>query len=245
MFCFRDDRGPAAVAITDRHGGVSAAPFESLNLGTSAGDDVGSVERNFALVAEAFGADTDRLARMSQVHGADVSVVRDGDGLGVRPRADALVTDVPGVTLVVRVADCVPVLLADPGARVAGCVHAGRAGVLAGVAPAAVKAMRELGAGDLTAWIGPHVCGACYEVPEEMQEEVAAVVPETRATTSWGTPALDIGAGVTAQLAAAGCDVVDAARCTHESDDLFSYRRDGKTSGRFAGLVQIRPEVGR
>lgn len=245
MFCYRDSRGSAAVAVTDRHGGVSAAPFDSLNLGTAAGDDVAAVERNFALVADAFGTDPTRLVRMSQVHGADVAVVRDVDPTGARPRGDALVTDVPGLTLVVRVADCVPVLLSGAAGRtgsgVVGCAHAGRPGVLAGVVPAVVKTMRDLGADEITAWVGPHVCGACYEVPESMQEEVAGMVPESRARTAWGTPSLDIGAGVRAQLEAAGCAVVDASRCTRESADLFSYRRDGKASGRFAGLVQLSP----
>ena len=97
--------------------------------------------------------------------------------------------------------------------------------------------MREQGAERITAWIGPHVCGGCYEVPAEMQDEVAAVVPEARATTTWGTPSLDLGAGVRAQLTAAGVSVDDVSRCTRESPDLYSYRRDGRRSGRIAGLV--------
>ena len=94
----------------------------------------------------------------------------------------------------------------------------------------------------MTAWLGPSVCGSCYEVPAEMRAEVCAVVPEAWAETSWGTPAVDVAAGVRAQLAAAGVEVVDAGRCTLEHDDLFSYRRDGRRSGRMAGLVRIRPE---
>ncbi len=100
--------------------------------------------------------------------------------------------------------------------------------------------MRALGATGLTAWIGPHVCGACYEVPAEMQADVAAVEPAARAVTSWGTPSLDLGAGVRAQLESAGVTVVDAARCTRESADLYSYRRDGAAAGRLAGLVRLR-----
>ena len=118
-------------------------------------------------------------------------------------------------------------------------MHCGRPGLAAGVVPAAVARMRELGAHRLTAWVGPHVCGACYEVPAELQDEVAAVVPESRATTAWGTPSLDLGAGVRAQLAAAHVRVVDADRCTRESADLYSYRRDGTSAGRLAGLVRI------
>lgn len=158
---------------------------------------------------------------------------------GPRASADALVTDEPGVVLLVRAADCVPVLLADPRAGVIGAAHAGRPGVAAAVVPHAVEAMRDLGAQDLTAWIGPHVCGACYEVPQALQDEVAAAVPATRALTSWGTPSLDLGAGVRAQLEADGVKVVDVSACTRESPDLFSYRRDGPRSGRLAGLIRI------
>src|SRR5205085_1340280 len=124
---------------------------------------------------------------------------------------------------------------------IVGAAHCGRPGLLAGVVPATAQALRDLGAGSLTAWVGPHICGACYEVPADLQEEVAAAVPASRATTSWGTPSLDIGAGVRAQLEAAGVEVVDVSRCTRESADLYSYRRDGAGSGRQAGLIRVRP----
>ena len=180
----------------------------------------------------------DRLADLHQVHGHDVVVVADEPV--ERARADALVTDRTGVVLAVRAADCVPVLLADPVAGVVGAAHCGRPGLAAGVLPRTVEALRGLGARRLTAWLGPHVCGACYEVPEELQAEVAAVVPAARATTSWGTPSLDLGAGARAQLEEAGVALVDAGRCTRESADLFSYRRDGRAAGRLAGLVRLR-----
>ncbi len=179
------------------------------------------------------------LADLSQVHGSRVVLAEPGSP---RAEADGIVTDRADVVLLVRAADCVPVLLADPRAGVIGAAHAGRPGVASGVVTETVGAMRDLGARDLVAWIGPHVCGACYEVPAELQEEVAAVVPATRATTTWGTPALDIGAGVAAQLAAAGVRLigeVDASGCTRESADLYSYRRDGAGSGRLAGLIRI------
>jgi polyphenol oxidase len=142
--------------------------------------------------------------------------------------------------LMVRAADCVPLLLADAAAGVVGAAHAGRLGLAAGVVLRTVERMRELGASEVTAWVGPHVCGACYEVPAELQREVGAVVPASVATTSWGTPALDLGAGVRAQLEDAGVAVVDVARCTRESRDLFSFRRDGERAGRLAGLVRLR-----
>jgi purine-nucleoside/S-methyl-5'-thioadenosine phosphorylase / adenosine deaminase len=104
-----------------------------------------------------------------------------------------------------------------------------------------VERMREMGATEVTAWVGPHVCGSCYEVPADLQAEVGAVVPASIATTSWGTAALDLGAGVRAQLEQAGATVVDVARCTRESRDLYSFRRDGERAGRLAGLVRLRP----
>jgi YfiH family protein len=154
--------------------------------------------------------------------------------------ADALVTSLSDVVLMVRVADCVPVLLADLTSGVLGAVHAGRPGLVAGVVPRAVDAMRDEGAEAIRAWVGPHVCGGCYEVPSAMRADVSAVVPEAFAETSWGTPSVDVGAGVTAQLRARDVEVTDASRCTFEHEDLFSYRRQGPTSGRLAGLIRLR-----
>ena len=180
-----------------------------------------------------------RFARLNQVHGDGVLAV-DAPGPGPLddvPSGDALVTTTPGVGLMVRVADCVPVLLADAGAGVVGGVHAGRPGLALGIVDRAVERMREAGAARLVAWVGPHVCGGCYEVPEEMRAEVSALVPAAYAETTWGTPALDIGAGVRAQLAATGVEVVDVGGCTREDPLLHSYRRDGAAAGRLAGLV--------
>ena len=241
MFAYQDTRVGAAtvdVAFTDRHGGVSGGPYASLDLGRHAAES-GELETNLARLAEAFAGDAGTpLALMSPVHGRDVAVV---DAPGAPPVADGIVTGTAGLAVVVRVADCVPLLLADPDRGVVGAVHAGRPGLVAGVVPAAVDRLRELGAERLVAWVGPHVCGGCYEVPAEMQAEVAAAVPEAEATTTWGTPALDIGAGVVAQLKAAGVEMVDASRCTIEDEDLFSYRRQGPESGRLAGIVRVRP----
>jgi YfiH family protein len=180
-----------------------------------------------------------RFARVNQVHGDDVvTVVAPGPPpLADVPTADALVTTTPGLGLMVRIADCVPVLLADPVRGVLGAVHAGRAGVVLDVVGRAVERMRAEGAGDLVAWVGPHVCAGCYEVPEEMRDAVAARVPQTYAVTRWGTPALDLGAGVRAQLDARSIEVTTVDRCTREDPLLHSHRRDGAAAGRLAGLV--------
>lgn len=177
------------------------------------------------------------FARLTQVHGADVVEVDAPMPWGQAGTGDALVTVKRSLGLMIRVADCVPVLLADPVAGVIGAVHSGRPGTALDVTTRTVEAMRRRGAVDVVAWVGPHVCGSCYEVPESLREEVSAAVPETFAETSWGTPALDLGAGVRAQLERAGVEVVEVGGCTREEPSLHSYRRDGAEAGRFAGLV--------
>ncbi|WP_408899151.1 polyphenol oxidase family protein [Nocardioides sp. R1-1] len=177
------------------------------------------------------------FARMDQVHAADV-VDREGAADGV-PTADGQVSAARELGLMVRVADCVPVVLADLASGVIGVAHAGRRGVQEDVVTRTVERMRLLGATELAAWVGPHICGRCYEVPATLREEVAARVPSTYAETSWGTPALDLGAGVTAQLAASGVAVTTVPGCTREEPRLHSYRRDGDAAGRFAGLVWL------
>jgi YfiH family protein len=148
----------------------------------------------------------------------------------------------------VVVADCVPVLLADASAGVGAAVHAGRRGLVDGVVQAAVAAMVAAGArpGRVRAAIGPAICGRCYEVPAALRDEVADVVPGVAATTSWGTPALDLPAGVAAVLAAAGVTGVHRTGwCTHTDDRFFSHRRStrtGEAPGRCAAVVAVRPD---
>lgn len=233
----------AHFAFTDRWGGVSSAPYAELNLGGAVGDEPAAVRRNRELAAGALGLDPADVVWMNQVHGREVAVVTGRQAEGEAPRVDAVVTSRPGLALAVLTADCTPVLLADPEAGVVAGAHAGRPGLAAGVVPAAVEAMVGLGArpSRITAVIGPTVCGRCYEVPEQLRAEVAAAVPAAHATTSWGTPALDLPAGVHAQLAEAGVtDLHRSPVCTRESADHFSYRREQRT-GRLAGYVWLDP----
>ncbi|MFE2284930.1 peptidoglycan editing factor PgeF [Streptomyces sp. NPDC059443] len=232
----------AHFAFTDRWGGVSAVPYEELNLGGAVGDDPAAVRANRTAAAKALGIAPDLVVWMNQVHGRDVAVV-DGPWAAdmAIPSVDAVVTARRGLALAVLTADCTPVLLADPVAGIAGAAHAGRPGLVAGVVTAAVEAMVSLGADParMVARTGPAVCGRCYEVPAEMRAAVAEVVPAAYAETSWGTPAVDVVAGVHAQLAEAG--VVNSYRspvCTLESRDHFSYRRD-RVTGRLAGYVWL------
>ncbi|MEV0452975.1 peptidoglycan editing factor PgeF [Streptomyces sp. NPDC050600] len=240
----RHDTSGAHFAFTDRWGGVSAVPYEELNLGGAVGDDPAAVLANRERVATGLGLDPARVVWMNQVHGAGVAVVDGPWRTDPVPSVDALVTDRPGLALAVLTADCVPVLLADPVAGVAAAAHAGRPGMVAGVVPATVARMTELGARPerIVARTGPAVCGRCYEVPEAMRAEVAAVEPAAHAETSWGTPAVDVTAGVLDQLARLGVtDVVASGVCTLESRDHYSYRRD-RTTGRLAGYVWLNRE---
>ncbi|MDH6433615.1 YfiH family protein [Streptomyces sp. SAI-144] len=237
----RESVSGAHFAFTDRWGGVSAAPYEELNLGGAVGDDPEAVGTNRELAAKSLGLDPDRVVWMNQVHGADAVVVSAPWGERPVPQVDALVTAERGLALAVLTADCTPVLLADPVAGIAAAAHAGRPGMVAGVVPAALRAMTELGADParIVARTGPAVCGKCYEVPEEMRADVAAVEPAAHAETSWGTPSVDVTAGVHAQLDRLGVrDRQQSPVCTLESGDHFSYRRD-RTTGRLAGYVWL------
>ncbi|WP_333736402.1 peptidoglycan editing factor PgeF [Streptomyces sp. IBSBF 2806] len=237
----RESVSGAHFAFTDRWGGVSAAPYEQLNLGGAVGDDPDAVRTNRELAAKSLGLDPDRVVWMNQVHGNEVAAVTGPWTAPHIPAVDSLVTATRGLALAVLTADCVPVLLADPVAGVVAAAHAGRPGMAAGIVPAAIEAMRSLGADParIVARSGPAVCGRCYEVPEAMRAEVAAVEPAAHAETSWGTPAVDVTAGVHAQLDRLGVrDRSASPVCTRESDDHFSYRRD-RTTGRLAGYVWL------
>ena len=228
--------------VTDRRGGRSRAPYDSFNLGDHVGDDPAAVAANRSRVARELGVGEDRLVWMEQVHGAEVAVL-DGPTSGPLAGTDAVVTTATDLVLCVLTADCVPVLLTDPVAGVVAAVHAGREGVRKGVLPATLSAMAGRGARarHVTALLGPAVCGACYEVPEAMQAEVAAVTPAAAVRTRRGTPGLDLRAGLAEVLARAGVtEVVHDPRCTAEDPQLFSHRRDGVT-GRQAGLVWLSP----
>ena len=232
--------GRACGAVTERAGGVSAPPYDSRNLSGAVGDDPAAVRQNRAKTVADLGLDPGRVVFMRQVHGADVRYVTGPFGADA-PALDAVFTDRPGLALAVLVADCAPVLLADPVAGVIGAAHSGRAGTTAGVVSALVAAMGERGArpARMVALIGPAACGRCYEVPAELRDQVAAVLPETWSATRHATPALDLRAGIAAQLTTAGVtDVRHDARCTIETPELYSYRRDGRT-GRFAGYIWL------
>jgi hypothetical protein len=171
---------------------------------------------------------------MSQVHGNRVVVIEgvvDAD-----PTADALVTGITGIALAVQVADCIPLLLSSNEAVAA--VHVGRKGLVNGVAQHTVDVMREMGAGSITAIIGPAICGQCYEVSEELFQEVTSIYPEAKSETKSGTFSLDLPKALVGVLQGLNIEVRNESSCTLESKDLFSYRRDAIT-GRQAGFIWL------
>lgn len=212
------------------------------NLARHVGDDPIRVERNRALIEEEFGVP---VLFVNQVHSSEAVTIHtrnDVDAIrAALPSADALVTDRRDIAVAIMVADCVPVVLSDPEAGVIAAAHAGRRGLLDGIVENTVDAMRARGAKveDITAVIGPSICGACYEVPEYMREESLSRNPAVGAYTSWHTPALDLPRGTHFALRQSGLreeSIHTLNACTRESTEFFSYRRDPHT-GRFAAVI--------
>ncbi|MDO5646193.1 MAG: peptidoglycan editing factor PgeF [Dermabacter sp.] len=213
------------------------------NLALHVGDDAEAVRARRRALEARVGAP---VVFVSQVHSATVQVIDDETDIAAfasaPPEADALVSARSDIALAIMVADCVPVLFSDPDAGIVGAAHAGRRGLLDGILERTVDQMRALGAeaGRIRAYVGPSICGACYEVPALMQGESLAINPALRARTSWNTPALDLKAGAAHALARAGLSpqhiAVDAA-CTREDHTFYSYRRD-PACGRFAGVIR-------
>jgi len=216
--------------FTKRTGGESHGAFASLNLGDHVGDLISDVEKNRAIVASEFGP----TQYMNQVHGDRIALIEEvTDEI---PTADALVTGIPGIALAVMVADCIPLLLASRESVAA--VHVGRKGLVNGITEKSISLMRDMGASEITAIIGPAICGTCYEVSEEIHREVVALHPIADSRTLNGTFALDLPAALVAVLRSQDVEVVVESICTLESHDLFSYRRDGVT-GRQAGVIRL------
>lgn len=217
--------------FTDRTGGISTGAFGSLNLALHVEDDPTVVLENRRLLEEQLGQP---IQYMEQVHGDSVSLVR--ASTIDSPTADALLTQESGIALAVMVADCIPLLLSNAGAVAA--VHVGRRGLLNGVAINTLNKLRSLDSSPVTAVIGPSICGSCYEVSQEIFNEVTDRYPASSARTPSRGFSLDLAKALTHELIENGVTVIDESRCTVEDDSLFSYRRDGKT-GRQVGIVWL------
>ena len=214
-----------------RRGGASSGLFAGLNCGLGSSDQGEIVAINRARVAEAMGVAVDALATVRQVHSAEVAVLAEGEQPAdvARLRADALVTNRPGIALAVLTADCQPILLADPQAGVIGAIHAGWRGTLAGVIEATVGAMSDLGARHVRAVIGPCISQAAYEVGDDLMDEVLAEDPGHHrffAGGPNGRPMFDLPAYGLSRLREAGVEAEWTRHCTYaDPERFFSYRR--------------------
>lgn len=176
---------------------------------------------------DALFADLPPIQRMNQVHGCGVHEVSTPGTSTQIPDADAIVSSQAHVTLLVRTADCVPVVLWDRHSAVSAVVHAGWRGFVAGVIPAAVTAMTSAGASvnTISAWVGPRICSDCYEVGLDVQGQIGAVSRAALAQTKDSQPAADVGAGVADQLRVLGItEIAHDMRCTKETESLYSAR---------------------
>jgi len=218
-------------SFTDRTGGLSTGAFLSRNVATHVGDDQETVLSNRAALETLLGLP---IQYMNQVHGNVVATV--GIEIIAEPTADALVTQSVGIGMAVMVADCIPLLLAS--SQTVAAVHVGRKGLMNEVALAAIHEMRSHDISEITAVVGPSICGECYEVSQDIYDDVSKTFPLAASKTRDGGFALDLSRALIDQLQSLGVRVVDEGRCTVEESNLYSYRRDGVT-GRQVGVVWL------
>ena len=218
-------------SFSDRTGGLSTGAFLSRNVATHVGDDHATVLANRARLESDLALP---IQFMDQVHGKAVATI--DRQIILPPTADALLTQSAGIGLAVMVADCIPLLLASTQAVAA--VHVGRKGLMNKVALEAIQEMRSHGASDIAAVVGPSICGNCYEVSQDVHDDVVKSFTLAASKTREGGFALDLSRALIDQLQHLGVKVIDEGRCTVEDKNLYSYRRDGVT-GRQVGVVWL------
>ena len=257
--------GELLQAVLTRHGGQSAAPWATLNLGHRVGDDPGDVAANHERVYAALGLSAERVVTVHQVHGDRVARVTPADGGRLIPATDALISDAPGLALLLRFADCVPVLFYDPVRRAVGLAHAGWQGTLAGIAGKTALAMQTLlgcRARDIRAGIGPSIGPCCCEMGPEVLAQFRAVyadldaylTPVGESAGGHGGPPplegkarLDLWRLNARQLAQAGVEQIEIGGvCTVcQTKDYYSHRGEHGRTGRFGALIGLREAAAR
>ena len=239
-------------AFFTRRGGVSRAPWGTLNFAASTGDDPAAVAENLARAARALGVAPERVYFLSQVHGCDVKVLWGDERRDevIRAIGDVTASAAPGVACGVRTADCVPVLVGDPRSGAVTAIHSGWRGTVSNVVASGVAALRALaGPGaELVAAVGPHIERCCFEVGEDVALDLARCSAAGEAPVLEG-PAVEAGAPpkkrvdlrriVRAQLEALGVGAIDDVRgCTYcDAERFHSFRRDGQRSGRLLSAI--------
>ncbi len=245
-------RSGIVVAFSERRGGASNTPFDSLDLAAHVGDDPSSVDENRRRVMRALDLEplTPRLVTAEQVHGSAITWVGEADvGRGALataqpgpvPATDALATTEPGIPLLMLYADCVPVIIVSTEPAVVGVVHAGWRGALAGIAGKTameLSARAGTAASDLLAYIGPHIGPCCYQVDETLLSHFVHKFGTICAVDG----RLDLEAAVRADLMSAGVRgdaIVSAGCCTNDQVDRFFSYRASRVTGRHGALAAI------
>lgn len=239
-------------AVFTRLGGVSQGPFATLNVSHNVGDEPQAVIENHRRVYASLGLGTEQVVTARQVHGNRVAVVAGRDAGGVMPNTDGLVTAMPGLALLLRFADCQPILLYDPEHHALGLAHAGWRGVALGIARRLLEAMQQaFGTRPvaLLAGLGPAIGPCCYTVGHEVAASMGYALPDwKRAMQPEGENGwrLDLTAANAQLLAAAGVRQIEQAGiCTAcRNDEFFSHRADGGRTGRFAVVAYLVPRAG-
>ena len=251
-----DAAGGAAHGFSTRLGGVSEGMWESLNLGVSRGDNPDHVKENYRRFLAAIGADGTRTASSNQVHGGVVRTVTTADVKDdlygkVSYEADGLMTDLPGVTLLVYTADCIPILFYDPVRRAVAAVHAGWRGTAAGIASQAVERMRDVYGcrpGDILAAIGPGIGPDCFETHEDVPNAMTAALStavlqhiKIKANGKFSVDLKGINAMRLGQAGLAADHIAVSSLCTACHPEMFwSHRRLGTSRGSMAAAIQLK-----
>jgi YfiH family protein len=253
IYQFESTAGQRLVhAVFTRLGGVSQGPFATLNVGHSVGDEPQAVAENHHRVYASLGLGASQVVTAQQVHGNRVAVVAGSEAGSIQSSTDGLVTATPGLALLLRFADCQPILLYDPEHHALGLAHAGWRGVALGIARRLVEAMQEAFGtrpSALLAGLGPAIGSCCYTVGHEVAAAMGYALPHwKRAMRPEGEDGwrLDLGAANAQLLAAAGVmQIEQSGICTAcHNDEFFSHRADGGRTGRFAVVAYLAPSPG-
>ncbi len=231
-------------AVSDRHGGVSPAPYDTLNIALHVGDNPVNVLRNRTILANRYDYLSENLIYMEQTHSANIAVIDDA-AINKIDNCDALITDQKNIPLMVMIADCIPLLLFDPVQRVIAAVHAGRNGTFAQIGPKTVATMQERFAtkpGDILAALGPSIHACCYEVGADLADITVKNFGEAYIQKRGEKNYMDLQKLNVDQLTGAGLSpehIEVSPHCSACDSNYFSYRREG-TTGRFAGVIKLR-----
>ena len=234
-------------AISTRHGGVSPAPFDTLNLSRSTGDEETNVRVNVQRLHDALGLDAAATISASQAQADRVEVVGAAQrGMIVRA-VDALLTNEPGLPLLLRYADCVPILFFDPRHHAIGVAHAGWRGTIGKIAAKTARVMSDIFGTqprDLIACIAPSIGPCCYAIRDDVIEQVKKAFDdsyELLTTQPDGQVHFDLWKANERQLRAAGVEQIEIAGiCTADhTDDFFSWRAENAKTGRFGAIISL------